>query len=37
MGMPLVYLAVSAALGVLAILGRWRQVPVGRLSFMRKE
>jgi len=31
-GMPFVYLGITAALLVLAVLGRWRQVPAGALT-----
>jgi hypothetical protein len=32
MGMPFVYLGITAALLVLAVLGRWRQIPAGGLT-----
>ncbi|MGD8623886.1 MAG: hypothetical protein PVJ34_05070 [Anaerolineae bacterium] len=32
MGMPFVYLGITVVLLVLAVLGRWRQVPVGALT-----
>jgi hypothetical protein len=36
MGMPFVYLGITLALLVVAVLGRWRHVPAGRIGTLRR-